>query len=138
MIHIFRLLETVKVRRSGFCYRLPYLQFLERYKMLCLDTWPNFSGPVVEGVNYILRDLPIPNGEFAFGQNKIFVRSPRSVSKLLESNSCNRRLFSNSGFYASEQPSLRISLGNHFNGKSGEPCFSVYNIADFLLYFLFF
>nr|XP_018907050.1 PREDICTED: unconventional myosin-Ia isoform X2 [Bemisia tabaci] len=78
------LLETVKVRRSGFCYRLPYLQFLERYKMLCLDTWPNFSGPVVEGVNYILRDLPIPNGEFAFGQNKIFVRSPRSVFELEE------------------------------------------------------
>ncbi|XP_033606436.1 unconventional myosin-Ia isoform X2 [Cryptotermes secundus] len=78
------LIETVRVRRSGFCYRLPYQQFLSRYKMLSLHTWPNWQGPPVEGVSYLIRDLPIPSGEFAFGRTKVFVRSPRTVFELEE------------------------------------------------------
>ncbi|KAJ4450178.1 hypothetical protein ANN_01585 [Periplaneta americana] len=78
------LIETVRVRRSGFCYRLPYQQFLSRYKMLSLHTWPNWQGPPVEGVSYLIRDLPIPSGEFAFGRTKVFVRSPRTVYELEE------------------------------------------------------
>ncbi|PSN37292.1 Unconventional myosin-Ib [Blattella germanica] len=78
------LIETVRVRRSGFCYRLPYQQFLSRYKMLSLHTWPNWQGPPVEGVSYLIRDLPIPSGEFSFGRTKVFVRSPRTVFELEE------------------------------------------------------
>ncbi|GFG33445.1 hypothetical protein Cfor_10035, partial [Coptotermes formosanus] len=78
------LIETVRVRRSGFCYRLSYQQFLSRYKMLSLHTWPNWQGPPVEGVSYLIRDLPIPSGEFAFGRTKVFVRSPRTVFELEE------------------------------------------------------
>ncbi|XP_075231362.1 myosin 95E [Lycorma delicatula] len=78
------LLETVRVRRCGFCHRLGYTQFLLRYKMLSLQTWPSWDGPPVEGVSYLLRDLPIPNGEFAFGRTKLFIRSPRSVYELEE------------------------------------------------------
>jgi len=48
--------------------------------MLSLHTWPNWQGPPVEGVSYLIRDLPIPSGEFAFGRTKVFVRSPRTVS----------------------------------------------------------
>ncbi|KAJ9580439.1 hypothetical protein L9F63_024375, partial [Diploptera punctata] len=82
--HQSKLIETVRVRRSGFCYRLPYQQFLSRYKMLSLHTWPNWQGPSVEGVSYLIRDLPIPSGEFAFGRTKVFVRSPRTVFELEE------------------------------------------------------
>ena len=49
--------------------------------MLSLHTWPKWRGPPVEGVSYLVNDLPIPTGEFAFGRTKIFVRSPRSVIK---------------------------------------------------------
>lgn len=74
------MLETVYVRRQGFCYKLEYQSFLNRYKMLSLHTWPNWTrGSPVEGVSHLLRDLPIPNGEFAFGRTKVFVRSPRTV-----------------------------------------------------------
>uniref|UniRef100_A0A1B6FW06 Myosin motor domain-containing protein n=1 Tax=Cuerna arida TaxID=1464854 RepID=A0A1B6FW06_9HEMI len=52
--------------------------------MLSLQTWPCWLGTAVEGVSYLLRDLPIPPAEFAFGRTKIFVRSPRSVFELEE------------------------------------------------------
>ncbi|XP_066902706.1 unconventional myosin-Ib isoform X2 [Halyomorpha halys] len=78
------LLETVRVRRCGFCHRQTYTAFLERYKMLSLHTWPNWQSAPVEGVSYLLRDLPIPSGEFAFGRTKLFIRSPRSVFELEE------------------------------------------------------
>ncbi|XP_066996441.1 unconventional myosin-Ia [Anabrus simplex] len=78
------LVETVRVRRAGFCYRLPYQQFLARYKMLSLHTWPSWRGVPVEGVSYLIRDLPIPSGEFAFGRTKLFMRSPRTVYELEE------------------------------------------------------
>lgn len=58
--------------------------FLNRYKMLSLNTWPTWNhSSIVEGVKYLLRDLPIPKGEFAFGRTKIFVRSPRTVISII-------------------------------------------------------
>jgi hypothetical protein len=98
------LIETVRVRRSGFCYRLPYQQFLSRYKMLSLHTWPNWQGPPVEGVSYLIRDLPIPSGEFAFGRTKVFVRSPRTVSQSL------RYCYPRPRLYKSQVPGCLIFL----------------------------
>ncbi|KAL0271779.1 UNVERIFIED_CONTAM: hypothetical protein PYX00_008773 [Menopon gallinae] len=84
-VHYLGLLETVRVRRQGFCYKLEYQVFLNRYKMLSLHTWPTWNhSSIVEGVKYLVRDLPIPKGEFAFGRTKIFVRSPRTVFELEE------------------------------------------------------
>ncbi|KJE89642.1 myosin IB [Capsaspora owczarzaki ATCC 30864] len=44
------LLENVKVRRAGYCFRQSYRAFLGRYKMACPDIWPVYvpggSGPV--------------------------------------------------------------------------------------------
>lgn len=73
-------METVQVWRLGFCYKLTYAQFLNRYKMLSLHTWPHWRGTPFEGVSYLVRSLPIPSAEFTFGRTKIFVRSPRTVS----------------------------------------------------------
>ncbi|XP_065169403.1 unconventional myosin-Ia isoform X2 [Atheta coriaria] len=76
------LLPTVQIWRSGYCYRLPYPQFLCRYKMLCASTWPRWRGSPIEGVSMALRSIPIPSAEFTFGRTKIFVRSPRTVFEL--------------------------------------------------------
>ncbi|PIO64573.1 myosin head, partial [Teladorsagia circumcincta] len=38
------LLENVRVRRAGFVYRCGYDRFINRYKLLCPDTWPNPRG----------------------------------------------------------------------------------------------
>uniref|UniRef100_A0A8C8S4P5 Myosin IB n=1 Tax=Pelusios castaneus TaxID=367368 RepID=A0A8C8S4P5_9SAUR len=40
------LLENVRVRRAGYAFRQPYELCLERYKMLCKQTWPHWRGPL--------------------------------------------------------------------------------------------
>ncbi|KAJ8921520.1 hypothetical protein NQ315_003138 [Exocentrus adspersus] len=76
------LIATVQMWRTGYCYRLPYIQFLCRYKMVCGNTWPRWRGSPIEGVSVLLRSLPIPSAEFTFGRTKLFVRSPRTVFEL--------------------------------------------------------
>jgi myosin heavy subunit len=39
------LMENVRVRRAGYAFRQPYEPCLERYKMLCKQTWPHWRGP---------------------------------------------------------------------------------------------
>ncbi|XP_065207437.1 unconventional myosin-Ia [Planococcus citri] len=79
-----RIIETVRLRRSGFAFRLSHSQFLNRYKMLSLKTWPYCRLPAIQSIQYLLHDLPIPAAEFAFGTTKMFIRSPRSVYELEE------------------------------------------------------
>ncbi|XP_028141300.1 unconventional myosin-Ib [Diabrotica virgifera virgifera] len=76
------LLPTVQLWRTGHCYRLPYIQFVQRYKMISGNTWPRWRGSPIEGASLILRSLPIPSAEFTFGRTKLFVRSPRTVFEL--------------------------------------------------------
>mgnify|MGYP001375576224 CR=1 FL=1 len=49
------LLENVRVRRAGFAFRQDYTRFLQRYKMLADQTWPNFEGSEKDGVKVILQ-----------------------------------------------------------------------------------
>ena len=37
-------METVRVRRAGFCNRQPYDRFLKRYKLVTPHTWPTWRG----------------------------------------------------------------------------------------------
>ncbi|KAM4024334.1 unconventional myosin-Ib isoform 3-T3 [Anomaloglossus baeobatrachus] len=78
------LLENVRVRRAGYAFRQPYEPCLERYKMLCKQTWPHWKGPARAGVEVLLNDLQIPKEEFSFGRSKIFIRNPRTLFKLEE------------------------------------------------------
>ncbi|CAH2306620.1 unconventional myosin-Ib isoform X2 [Pelobates cultripes] len=78
------LLENVRVRRAGYAFRQPYEPCLERYKMLCKQTWPHWKGPARAGVEVLLNELEIPKEEFAFGRSKIFIRNPRTLFKLEE------------------------------------------------------
>ncbi|XP_066141982.1 unconventional myosin-Ib isoform X1 [Euwallacea fornicatus] len=76
------LLSTVQIWRAGFCQKMPFIQFLYRYKMICGHTWPKWRGSPVEGVSMLVRSLPIPAAEFTFGRSKVFIRSPRTVFEL--------------------------------------------------------
>ncbi|KAK1884380.1 Unconventional myosin-Ih [Dissostichus eleginoides] len=51
------LMEHLRVRRAGFAYRRKYEIFLQRYKALCPDTWPNGK----------------------MGRTKIFIRHPKTL-----------------------------------------------------------
>ncbi|NXW40868.1 MYO1B protein, partial [Nyctiprogne leucopyga] len=76
------LLENVRVRRAGYAFRQAYEPCLERYKMLCKQTWPHWRGPARAGVEVLFNELEIPEEEFSFGRSKIFIRNPRTLFKL--------------------------------------------------------
>ncbi|XP_027033689.1 unconventional myosin-Ig isoform X1 [Tachysurus fulvidraco] len=76
------LLENVRVRRAGFAYRQPYERFLQRYKMTCEYTWPNhLMGSDREAVEAIIVQHGFEE-DVAYGHNKLFVRTPRSLFTL--------------------------------------------------------
>ncbi|XP_075464468.1 unconventional myosin-Ib isoform X4 [Ascaphus truei] len=81
-IRYLGLLENVRVRRAGYAFRQPYEPCLERYKMLCKQTWPHWKRPTRDGVEVLLNDLEIPKEEFSLGRSKIFIRNPRTLFKL--------------------------------------------------------
>ncbi|XP_041120568.1 unconventional myosin-Ib-like isoform X2 [Polyodon spathula] len=78
------LMENVRVRRAGYAFRQPYDACLERYKMLCKQTWPHWRGQARDGVEVLLKDLQIPEDEYSYGRSKIFIRNPRTLFSLEE------------------------------------------------------
>jgi myosin-1 len=82
------LLENVRVRRAGFCFRAPYERFLARYKKLneqTWGTWGEWTGNKEEGTRIILGGTPLDQKQFQFGKTKIFIRHPESLFYLEES-----------------------------------------------------
>ncbi|KAJ1375042.1 hypothetical protein KIN20_038265 [Parelaphostrongylus tenuis] len=87
------LLENVRVRRAGFVYRCSYERFINRYKMLCPQTWPNpRGGSPCENTSLILKQVGL-NDDCTFGKTKlrnylglfkVFIRSPQTVFRLEE------------------------------------------------------
>jgi len=79
------LLENVKIRRAGYAYRHPYEKFFYRYRVICPQTWPNWSGDFVSGTEAILNHLGMSLGkEYSKGKTKIFVKQPESVFAIEE------------------------------------------------------
>ncbi|XP_043988607.1 unconventional myosin-Ib isoform X6 [Gambusia affinis] len=78
------LMENVRVRRAGYAFRQGYEPCLERYKMLCKNTWPHWKGPARQGVEVLMTDLQVPAEEFSYGRSKIFIRNPRTLFFLEE------------------------------------------------------
>jgi len=62
------LMENLRVRRAGFAYRRPYEMFLQRYKCLSPNTWPNYHGPAKQGVHEIVRQLGFDKDEYRMGK----------------------------------------------------------------------
>ena len=82
-IRYLNITQNVRVRRAGFAYRAPYKRFLQRYKLICAQTWPNFKGPDRDGCKAII-DAHKLSQDAAFGKTKLFLRSPQSVHYLEE------------------------------------------------------
>ena len=68
--------------RAGFCYRRPFVHFLERYKSLCPATWPSFKGEPRDGVATLLLHLKLAPTEYALGKTKIFIKEPKTVTRI--------------------------------------------------------
>ncbi|KAG9335065.1 hypothetical protein JZ751_005740, partial [Albula glossodonta] len=73
------LMEHLRVRRAGFAYRRRFEVFLQRYKPLCPDTWPNWKGPPAEGVERLVKHLGYAPDEYKMGKTKIFIRHARTL-----------------------------------------------------------
>ncbi|XP_024113501.1 unconventional myosin-Ic isoform X2 [Oryzias melastigma] len=73
------LMEHLRVRRAGFAYRRKYEIFLQRYKALCPETWPNWKGTAAEGVRCLIKHLGFKPDEYKLGRTKIFIRHPRTL-----------------------------------------------------------
>lgn len=75
--------ENLRVRRSGYAFRMDFKRFMDRYKMLSRLTWPSYKGAPRDGIKYILEDgADLSKAEYAFGRSKIFVRNPKSVLQM--------------------------------------------------------
>merc|ERR1712223_1405654 len=72
------LLENVRVRRAGFAYRQDYTRFLDRYKMVCKRTWPNWRGSEIDGVKCLINQAKL-NKDVTYGKTKLFMQSPESL-----------------------------------------------------------
>ncbi|CAG4982812.1 unnamed protein product [Colias eurytheme] len=73
------LMENLRVRRAGFAYRRTYEAFLERYKCLSKETWPNYRGPARDGVQKLVEALQYQREDYRMGNTKIFIRFPKTL-----------------------------------------------------------
>uniref|UniRef100_A0A668AIM0 Myosin Ic, paralog a n=1 Tax=Myripristis murdjan TaxID=586833 RepID=A0A668AIM0_9TELE len=73
------LMENLRVRRAGFAYRRRFEAFLQRYKPLCPETWPNWHGRLADGVSTLVNHLGYKPEEYKLGRSKIFIRFPKTL-----------------------------------------------------------
>ncbi|TPX34504.1 hypothetical protein SmJEL517_g02861 [Synchytrium microbalum] len=72
-VRYLNLKENIKVRRAGFAYRVTFDRFMRRFGILTDETFPQWHGPVHEGIAHIM-----------LGKSKIFIKSPESLFLLEE------------------------------------------------------
>ncbi|KAF1760604.1 hypothetical protein GCK72_008853 [Caenorhabditis remanei] len=79
------LLENVRVRRAGFAHRMPYDRFVNRYKLICQQTWPNprRGQQLRDSCMQILESAGMAQ-DCVQGRTKIFIRSPQTVFRMEE------------------------------------------------------
>lgn len=61
------LMENLRVRRAGFCYRRSFDVFLKRYKCLSPATWPEWKGPLKDGVEALCQHLEFTGEHYKTG-----------------------------------------------------------------------
>jgi len=91
-IRYLGLLENVRVRRAGYCYRQTFAKWFKRFYMISKQTFPKWLGPEKDAVEILIKELEIPTGEFQLGKTKLFIRSPKTLFDMEERrlNSLNR------------------------------------------------
>jgi len=78
------LMENLRVRRAGYCYRQTYSKWLSRYYMVSDKTFPKWRGDEREGVQIIIGEMNLPPGEVQFGKTKLFLRKPKTLYEVEE------------------------------------------------------
>lgn len=83
------LVENIRVRRAGFAYRAEYHRFLERFSMLCPQTYPEWRGTDKDGCRTIIKHVAagglvagLTKEEAQLGASKVFVRQPETYFAL--------------------------------------------------------
>lgn len=76
------LLENVRVRRAGYCFRETYKDFFWRFRMLSPTTYPSWAGSDREGVTEIMDAVGIMKKNYQLGKTKIFIKDPAPVFRL--------------------------------------------------------
>jgi myosin-1 len=78
------LVENVRVRRAGYCFRESHKDFFWRYKCLSEKTYPRWGQSDIEGCITVMQDLGIGPGAYQVGTTKIFIKNPATVFTLEE------------------------------------------------------
>ncbi|XP_076066450.1 unconventional myosin-Ie-like isoform X2 [Oratosquilla oratoria] len=76
--------DNIKVKRAGFAYRRVYEKFLQRYAILCKETFPHWNGHPHQGIHLIMNSVNMDSGQYQIGRTKIFVKDPESLYLLEE------------------------------------------------------
>ncbi|XP_038152560.1 unconventional myosin-Ic isoform X1 [Cyprinodon tularosa] len=97
------LMENLRVRRAGFAYRRRFEAFLQRYKPLCPDTWPNWNGKLADGVSALVNHLGYKAEEYKLGRSKIFIRFPKT-------------LFTTEDALEAKKPEIAVTLQKSWRG----------------------
>ncbi|KAM6907094.1 unconventional myosin-Ic isoform 2-T2 [Xenentodon cancila] len=97
------LMENLRVRRAGFAYRRRFEAFLQRYKPLCPETWPNWQGKLVDGVSTLVNHLGYKAEEYKLGRSKIFIRFPKT-------------LFTTEDSLEAKKPDIAVTLQTSWRG----------------------
>jgi myosin-1 len=77
------LVENIRVRRAGYCFRQTFEEFLEHFFLLSRKT--SYAGEYIwtgsskDGCLWILRDLNIDQGQWQIGKSKVFIRHPETL-----------------------------------------------------------
>ncbi|XP_035999171.1 unconventional myosin-Ic isoform X2 [Fundulus heteroclitus] len=97
------LMENLRVRRAGFAYRRRFEAFLQRYKPLCPETWPNWNGKLADGVSALVNHLGYKAEEYKLGRSKIFIRFPKT-------------LFTTEDALEAKKPEIAVTLQKSWRG----------------------
>ncbi len=76
------LVENVRVRRAGFCFRESYAEFFQRYKILSPTCFPTCRLSDKDGCKQIMTDLAIGGKRYQMGKTKLFIKNPGDVFRL--------------------------------------------------------
>ena len=69
------LLETIKIRKTGYAVRMKYSTFAQRYRCLLDQRKINISGaPTKEISRVILESFRMERDDYALGASKVFMR----------------------------------------------------------------
>nr|CCA27326.1 myosinlike protein putative [Albugo laibachii Nc14] len=98
-IRYLGLVENMRLRRKGYCFREAYTSFLHRYKILSSLTWPHTNSHSARqatvallcsqevvwkkaSTTEVFEEDTSALGSFSLGRNKIFIRNPEALAAL--------------------------------------------------------